>query len=68
MSNRVSKFKKFLIGKPLSNEAIKEQKLSVAWGVPILSSDAISSVAYAGQEMLITLVPIIGALTKLKQL
>lgn len=29
-------------------------------GLPILSSDAISSVAYAGQEMLIVLIPAIG--------
>lgn len=30
------------------------------WGLPILSSDAISSVAYAGQEMLIVLIPAVG--------
>lgn len=34
----------------------------MAWGLPILSSDAISSVAYAGQEMFAILIPAIGIL------
>lgn len=56
-----SKIKRFFIGKPLHNKALEGEKLSVLWGLPILSSDAISSVAYAGQEMLIVLLPVIGA-------
>ncbi len=48
------------MGKPLKNEALKDQKLGVLWGLPILSSDAISSVAYAGQEMLLVLIPVVG--------
>ncbi len=32
----------------------------MTWGLPILSSDAISSVAYAGQEMFAVLIPAIG--------
>ncbi len=55
------KIKRFLVGKPLKNEALSDQKLGVLWGLPILSSDAISSVAYAGQEVLMVLIPVIGA-------
>jgi len=56
------KLKQVLIGKPLQNEDIHGQKYSVLLGLPILSSDAISSVAYASEEILIVLVPVIGAL------
>ena len=55
-----SKIKSFFVGKPLDNESIGEQKLSVLWGFPVLASDAVSSVAYAGQEMLIVLVPAVS--------
>lgn len=54
--------KGLLIGKPLENEALSGEKFGVFWGLPILSSDAISSVAYAGQEILIVLLPAIGML------
>ncbi|HEX2947665.1 MAG TPA: APC family permease [Clostridia bacterium] len=57
-----SDFKRFLIGKPLQNEAEGEQKYGILWGLPILASDAISSVAYAGQEILLVLLPAIGIL------
>ncbi|MBC7765527.1 MAG: APC family permease [Hyphomonadaceae bacterium] len=56
------RLKKFLVGKPLTNEQIEGEKFGILWGLPILSSDAISSVAYAGQEMLIVLIPAIGML------
>lgn len=54
--------KRLLIGRPLKNEEIKGEKFGVLWGLPILSSDAISSVAYAGQEILLVLLPVIGML------
>ena len=54
--------KRIFIGKPLKNEAIKDQKYGVLWGLPVLASDAISSVAYASQEILLVLVPAIGIL------
>ncbi len=54
------KIRRILVGKPLKNEALQDQKLGVVWGLPILSSDAISSVAYAGQEVLMVLIPVIG--------
>ncbi len=55
--------KKVLIGKPLKNEAISDEKYKVFWGLPILASDSISSVGYAGEEILIALIPAIGALS-----
>lgn len=57
MNNRI---KRLLIGKPLKNEQLAGEKLGVLWGLPLLASDAISSVAYAGQEILIVLIPAIG--------
>ncbi|HEY9062811.1 MAG TPA: APC family permease [Pseudobacteroides sp.] len=54
--------KRVLIGRPLKNEALHGEKFGILWGLPILSSDAISSVAYAGQEILIVLLPAIGML------
>lgn len=56
----LKKIKRVLIGKPLKNAALKGEKMGILWGLPILSSDAISSVAYAGQEMLIVLIPAVG--------
>lgn len=55
-----NKLKSIFIGRPLRNEAIAHQKFGVMWGLPILSSDAISSVAYAGQEILLVLLPLYG--------
>lgn len=57
-----SRLKRVLIGKPLKNEDLRGEKFGILWGLPILSSDAISSVAYAGQEILIVLIPAIGML------
>lgn len=59
----MSSFKRIIIGKPLKNEDIEDEKYSIKWGLPILASDAISSVAYAGEEMLLVLVPVIGLLS-----
>jgi amino acid transporter len=55
-------FKQLLIGKPLKSEDIHHEKFSVFRGLPILSSDAISSVAYACEEILWVLIPVIGIL------
>ena len=51
------KAKRFLVGGALKDTDLGMEKFSVKWGLPIYSSDAISSVAYAGEEMLIVLVP-----------
>jgi hypothetical protein len=44
----------------MASSKLSEEKLTVFWGLPILSSDAISSVAYAVEELLLVLVPVIG--------
>ena len=61
-NNTLRKVKNFFFGRPLHSDALNDEKYAVAWGLPILSSDAISSVAYAGQEMLAVLLPIVGVL------
>lgn len=53
--------KDILLGKPLSYASMKHEKLSRLWGLPIMASDAVSSVAYAGEEILIVLAPVVGA-------
>lgn len=55
--------KRLLIGRPLKNEALDDEKFSELWGLPILASDALSSVAYAGEEILLALIPAIGLLS-----
>lgn len=54
--------KRFIIGRPLKNEDLGDEKYNVLWGLPILASDALSSVAYASEEILLVLIPVIGAL------
>lgn len=54
--------KRFLIGKPLKSALLKHEKYNVFWGLSILSCDAISSIAYAGEQILLVLVPTIGLL------
>lgn len=57
------KLRKLLIGESLTTDQLKHEKFSVLWGLPILSSDAISSVAYAGEEILWVLIPVIGLMS-----
>ncbi len=49
-----------ILGKALKNSEQQTERLSVGWGLPVLSSDAISSVAYAVQEILLVLVPVLA--------
>ena len=55
-----SKLRELLIGKTLKTEELEGEKLNVFWGLPILSSDPISSVAYAGEEILYVLIGVMG--------
>lgn len=55
--------KDVLLGRPLKNNEISHQKLSRLWGLPIMASDAVSSVAYAIEEILLILIPAIGILS-----
>jgi amino acid transporter len=54
------KIQSLFIGKALKTTELEAEKFSVLWGLPILSSDAISSVAYASEEILMVLIPILG--------
>jgi amino acid transporter len=54
------KLKRKLLGPPLVNEQISEEKLSRPLALGVLSCDGISSAAYGTEEMLIELVPIVG--------
>ena len=56
----LKKVKSLLIGRALKSSESESEKFSVFWGLPILSSDAISSVAYASEEILLVLIPILG--------
>ncbi|MFL6561161.1 MAG: amino acid permease, partial [Bacillus sp. (in: firmicutes)] len=51
----LSSFKRFLIGRPLKSTALGEQKLNIFKALAILSSDALSSVAYGTEQILIVL-------------
>ncbi|HEX2580346.1 MAG TPA: APC family permease [Dongiaceae bacterium] len=48
--------RRLLIGDPLATAAEKHERLSVLTGLPIFASDALSSVAYATEEILLVLV------------
>lgn len=52
--------KKLLLGSALKDDQLKNEKLSRLWGLPIMASDAVSSVAYAVEEILIALLPALG--------
>jgi amino acid transporter len=58
----LDKFMDILIGEPLANEQGGQEKFNVPFGLAIMASDAISSVAYAAEEILFVLVPAIGTL------
>ena len=54
------RFKHLLLGKALGNKDLENERLGRFWGVSIMASDAVSSVAYAIEEMLLILVPVLG--------
>lgn len=56
----LDRFKKFIIGKKLASSQIKHEKFTILFGLAILASDAVSSVAYAVEEILLVLIPILG--------
>ncbi|WP_446898692.1 APC family permease [Clostridium sp. LBM24168] len=63
MGSKLGRFLNALVGRSLKTEELKGEKLNVFWGLPILSSDAISSVAYAGEEILWVLIPVLGIMS-----
>lgn len=54
--------KDIVLGKPLKNDELAHEKMTRLWGLPIMASDAVSSVAYAIEEILFILVPAVGVL------
>jgi len=58
----MKKVKQILLGQALTDDQLAHEKLSRMWGLPIMASDAISSVAYAVDEILFALVPLMGML------
>lgn len=56
----IERLKQKLLGKRMETNRLSEEKFNVFWGLPILASDAISSVAYAVEEILWALIPVIG--------
>jgi amino acid transporter len=56
----LSTFKRVLVGKPLASSEESHQRLIKVIALAIFASDAISSTAYATEEILHVLVPVIG--------
>lgn len=54
----VSAIKRFLIGRPLKSHELGEQKINKTKALAILSSDALSSVAYGPEQILIVLITV----------
>ncbi len=54
------RIKRAMLGKPLVNAALTEEKLSKKAALGVLSSDCISSAAYGSEEMLIVLLAVFG--------
>ncbi|MBY9081722.1 APC family permease [Paenibacillus sp. HN-1] len=54
----LSSIKRFLIGRPLKSNELGEQKLTKTKALAILSSDALSSVAYGPEQILIVLITV----------
>ncbi|MFW2487498.1 APC family permease [Clostridium chromiireducens] len=52
----LTKFLDVLLGEPLANEQGSHEKYNIPFGLAIMASDAISSVAYAAQEILFVLI------------
>ena len=59
-NSRKRTLKEVLLGKALKSNDLEGEKLNCLWGVPIMASDAVSSVAYAVEEMLLVLFPVLA--------
>ena len=56
----IRRVRDFFFGRPLKDSELKQQKLGILWGVSTFSSDTISTVSYAGEEILLVLIPVLG--------
>jgi amino acid transporter len=59
----LKEFLDIIIGKPLPNERNSSEKYNVFFGLAVMASDAISSVAYAAEEILYVLIAVIGLMS-----
>ena len=55
MPTPYKRFKRVLFGRPLASDRLEHEKLSKKTALAVLSSDAISSVAYATDQILLVL-------------
>ena len=60
MNSYKNKLLSLLLGKRLEDSKLSSEKFNTLWGIPVFASDAISSVSYAGEEILLVLVPVLG--------
>jgi len=58
MANPLLRAKRLLVGRPLATERLDTERLTKTTALAVLSSDAISSVAYATDEVLYVLAPL----------
>ena len=61
MPTPLGRFKRVLFGRPLASDRLEHERLNKRTALAVLSSDAISSVAYATEQTLIVLV-VLGAM------
>ncbi|MGG1250734.1 APC family permease [Brevibacillus agri] len=54
----ISDFKRFLIGRPMKTNELAAEKLSKVKALAVLSSDALSSVAYGTEQILLVLITV----------
>lgn len=52
----ISEFKRFLLGRPMKSSELAAEKLNKVKALAVLSSDALSSVAYGTEQILIVLI------------
>jgi amino acid transporter len=64
----ISRFKRSIVGTPLATEDEQHQRLGIPTALAVFASDAISSTAYASQEILLVLIPVAGLSIALNQL
>ena len=50
-----STLKRWLVGKPIATKHAHHERLPKVFGLPVFASDALSSVAYASEEILLVL-------------
>ncbi|MFA6165144.1 MAG: APC family permease [Gemmatimonadaceae bacterium] len=60
MTSAIVRFKRVLFGRPLSSDRLEHERLNKKTALAVLSSDAISSVAYATEQTLLVLA-VLGA-------